>query len=454
MPDPRTPVERTDAASPPPRRFRQALPSSPLPPVELIDAASSTSVAALRPRPFSVMVKPVGSHCNLRCDYCYYLPVPRSGPPRMTDDILERFLRQYIAASPGPEVGIVWHGGEPTLAGLDFFRHVIDVERALLPPGWTCRNNLQTNGILLDDDWCAFLAGHRFDVGLSLDGTAALHDAHRPDARGHGTYDAAAAAVRRLQAHGLQPDLLCTVNPDTAAEPLAVYRALRDLGTGWIQFIPIVRRDEAGRVTPDSVTAEAYGDFLCTVFDEWAWHDLGRCDVQLFAETGRVVLGGAAGLCWLAPTCGRALIVESDGGVYSCDHFVNPAHRLGDVLTGDLGDLAETDVQRRFGDAKRDGLAETCRVCPWLRFCHGGCPKDRDGDGLNHLCAGLARFFAHATPVLARIAQFTRAGQTPDRIMATLRTDARAAWQGVGRNDPCPCGSGRKAKACCWPRRP
>ncbi|MDR0472198.1 MAG: radical SAM protein, partial [Treponema sp.] len=270
-------------------------------------------------RPFVVMAKPVGSRCNLSCEYCYY---KRSSDNQhlnpMTDELLELFIRQYIEASEGPEVNIVWHGGEPTLAGLDFYRRAVELQKRYLPEGWTCRNNLQTNGVLLDDEWCAFIAEARFDVGLSIDGTERLHDQYRKDHEGKGSYQKAVAAIRRLKARGVQPDLLCTVTSSAAMEAPAVYRALRELDTGWIQFIPIVRRDSEDQLTPDSVTANAYGDFLTAIFDEWAFHDIGRLDVQLFAEAARVWSGGAAGLCWMASTCGRALIVEMDGSVYSC----------------------------------------------------------------------------------------------------------------------------------------
>jgi len=409
-------------------------------------------------RAFSVMVKPVGSHCNLRCDYCYYLPTPQQGPPRLADDILERLIAQYIGANPGPEVGFVWHGGEPTLAGLDFYRRVVELQARDLPSGWSCWNNLQTNGVLLDDQWCDFLAEHHFDVGLSIDGTAWIHDHYRPDAAGGGSYRAAVEAIGRLKAHGIKPDLLCTVTSTTAEEPLAVYRNLRDFATGWIQFIPIVRRDAAGQVTPDSVGPADYGEFLCTVFDDWLLHDLGRLDIQLFAETIRLLAGGQASLCWMAPTCGRALVVETDGGVFACDHYVNPAHRLGDLTSHDLGELANSPTQIDFGQAKRTTLPAQCLACPWLDLCNGGCPKDRWGNdttpGLNYLCLGLGRFFAHAVPQLTQVVARTRAGDSPVAIMAGLRQAAEDRWRSVGRNDPCPCGSGRKAKLCCWSRRP
>jgi uncharacterized protein len=378
----------------------------------------------------------------------------------MTNETLERFLRQYIEASPGPVVSFTWHGGEPTLAGLDFYRLAVKLQERYLPKGWTCWNSLQTNGTLLDADWYSFLAEAHFDVGLSIDGSQWIHDQYRKDHHNQGTYEDARDAVEWLQFHGIKPDLLCTVTAATAEEPLAVYRALRDLDTGWIQFIPIVRRDAEGKLTPESVSGDAYGKFLSSVFDEWVLHDLGYLDVQLFAETMRVWSGGDAGLCWMAPTCGRALIVEQDGGVYSCDHFVNPAHRIGDINTSHLGELADLPVQRHFGEDKRDKLCVQCRSCPWLSVCNGGCPKDRfalseDGKpGLNYLCTGLRHFFSYIEPATKIIRSLVEKGLAPDAIMAQLRSMMLAKWKGVGRNDPCPCGSGKKAKNCCWSKRP
>jgi uncharacterized protein len=376
----------------------------------------------------------------------------------MADAVLDAYIRQYIEASAGPYVQFTWHGGEPALAGLDFYRRAVDLQKRCLPEGWECWNNLQTNGLLLDDEWCEFLAGAGFDVGLSIDGTQRAHDAYRRSQSG-GTYEQAAAAVRRLQAHGIQPDLLCTVTPATAAEPSAVYRALRGLGAGWMQFIPVVRRDSGGRISPESVTAEGYGNFLCAVFDEWSLHDLGRTEVQLFAETARVWSGGAAGLCWMAPVCGRVLVVEQDGGVYSCDHFVFPEHRIGSIADSSLGEMVDSPAQRRFGGVKSGSLPAQCLACPWRAVCNGGCPKDRlasedGGPGINYLCAGLRRFFSYAEQPLKKIARQLAAGARPEAIMSALRQDMQERWRGVGRNDPCPCGSGRKAKHCCWHKRP
>jgi len=378
----------------------------------------------------------------------------------MSDELLEIYVRQYITSSPGPVVSFFWHGGEPTLVGIDFYRRAVELQKHYLPQGWTCWNNIQTNGTLLDDEWCSFLASAHFDVGVSIDGTRWLHDAHRKDRRGRGTYERVVAAVRRLQAHNVQPDLLCVVTSAVAKEPISVYRALKDLDTGWIEFLPIVRRALDGQMTPESVTSEEYGRFLCMVFNEWIHHDLGRLNVQFFAEMSLVWSGGTANLCWMAPTCGRVLIVEHDGSVYACDHFVAPEYRIGDLETSLLGTLVDAPIQRRFGDNKRNRLPAECRSCSWISVCNGGCHKDRfalteDGEpGLNYLCSGLRQFFNHAEQPLKQVIERRKRGLSHEAIMAELRTESFVRWKGIGRNDPCPCGSGRKAKQCCWSLRP
>jgi uncharacterized protein len=424
----------------------------------------NADTAALISQPFVVMAKPVGPLCNLGCSYCYYLDTARlyngAHQFRMKDELLESYIRQYLAASQGPAVLFVWHGGEPTLAGLDFFRRAVELQKKYLPAGWTCWNNLQTNGLLLDDEWCSFLAGAHFDVGVSIDGTRRLHDACRKDHRGQDSYERTAAAVRRLQAHGLQPDLLCVVNSSTAGEPLNVYRALRDFKSGWIQFIPLVRSVPGGQVSPDSVSAQDYGQFLISVFNQWVQQDLGKLNVQFLAEMMLVYSGGRPNVCWMAPTCGRVVVLEHDGSLYSCDHFVNPAHRIGDLNLTALSEMVDSPEQQRFGREKRDLLPAPCRVCAWLAVCNGGCPKDRlmaapdGGPPLNYLCSGLSRFYAYAGPPLQKVVQLMKEGRSFESIRAEMRQDLLARWKGVGRNDPCPCGSGRKAKNCCWDQRP
>jgi uncharacterized protein len=411
------------------------------------------------PDPFVNMIKPVGSQCNLTCFYCYYLGTDKSleqePTGRMPDDLLEKAIVQTIKASPGPVVSFVWHGGEPTLAGLDFYRMAVSIQKANLPSGWSCWNSLQTNGVLLDDAWCDFLAESGFSVGISLDGSAEIHDAVRRDRVGKGTYQRVVAAVRRLQERGIQPDLLCTVTRTIAEQPVEVYRALRDLETGWMQFIPIIRQDREGRLTADSVSGEAYGRFLCSIFDTWLAQDIGRQEVQIFAEMLLISSGRSATVCQMSPTCGRAIVVEKDGRVFSCDHFVTPEHCLGSLHHAELQDLLESERQRIFGRNKKDLLPGRCRSCSWLRFCHGGCPKDRlagvagGEEGLNVLCAGYQQFFQHAEKPVARMAQLLNQGFSIEAVRSDLRGYGRKTLIGVGRNDPCPCGSGRKAKNCC-----
>lgn len=414
--------------------------------------------------PFAVMAKPIGSLCNMRCSYCYYLGNDdlnkRSEPLRMTPEVLERFIRQYIEGSTGNVVPFTWHGGEPTLAGLDFFRQVVDLQKKYLPAGWECWNNIQTNGLLLDEQWCDFLAEHHFDVGLSIDGSRLVHDTYRLDTQGNPTYERVAAAAKRLMDRGIQPDLLCTVTSDSAKDPLCVYRGLRDLHTGWMQFIPIVRWAEDGSVTPDSITPDGYGRFLRDIFAYWILNDLGRTQVQLFAEMMGVLAGRPPGLCWMAPECGRVLIVEKDGSVYSCDHFVDHDHLLGSIFDHTLSQFAVCPEQIRFGKSKRENLTTQCKECQWLPMCGGGCPKDRfssskDGEsGQYFLCSGLETFFSYSVPKLKELMEMRKSGRTTKEIQDEFRRQERERWAHVGRNDLCPCGSGKKAKNCCWNRRP
>ena len=380
--------------------------------------------------PLAVMAKPVGSRCNMRCAYCYYLEKGKysenAKQTRMSFDLLEKLIRQTVAASPGPVVSFTWHGGEPTLAGMDFYKKALELERKYLPRGWEAWNNLQTNGLLLNEGWCRFLKENRFDVGLSIDGPTSVHDRNRRLANGTGTFERVHAAIRRLRKAGIEPDLLCTVNAVSEERPLEVYRALRETGCGWVQFIPVVIRDTEGSAAPGSVSPEGYGRFLTAVFDEWVTHDLGVLDVQLFAEMARVMAGGEAGLCWMQPVCGHVLIAEEDGSVYSCDHFVDPDHRLGNLRSGSLERLAGSEFQRAFGQSKRETLTDECRACPYLRFCNGGCPKDRFGfssdgqPGQYWLCSGLRAFFAHAEPILENVMAMSAKGRKPAEIMEEL----------------------------------
>lgn len=356
-------------------------------------------------KPFGVMIKPVGSTCNMRCRYCYYIGNEMSHHHRMDDETLEAAIRNTIESNPGPVVSFVWHGGEPTLAGLEFYRKVVAYEKKYLPKGWQCWNNLQTNGLLLDEQWARFLAEEHFDVGLSIDGTKLIHDRYRHDSQGNETYERISSGIRKLQKAGVQPDLLCTVTADTARCPEEVYDTLASFNTGWIQFIPIVNRTGNG-YTEESVTPELYGDFLCRVFDCWI-SNAGRCDVQLFMEMANIMAGGQASLCWLAETCGVIPVIESDGIVYSCDHFVNEGHVLGDVKKDSLTKVMASKKQTDFAQDKHEAVSDDCRECPWWFICHGACPKDRV-DGKYYLCEGLRMLFEHADIPLRQLVEAMR----------------------------------------------
>lgn len=383
---------------------------------------------------FNVMAKPGGARCNLDCRYCYYLDKTRLWPGekrfRMSEEMLDRYIRQMIAAGRAAgqsEIRFHWQGGEPAMLGLDFFRDVVRRQQRHRPAGVTIRNALQTNGTLLTEDWARFLADEEFLVGVSVDGPPALHDRYRVDRAGRPSSETVMSGIDRLRGAGAAFNLLCTLNRHNVLKPKAVYRFLRGLGSDHIQFIPVVeRRDGAGalapppqqdaadaacRVTSWSVPARAYGRFLCEVFDIWRRQDAGRVSVQLFEVQLGLRLGAPAGLCVFAETCGDCLALEHDGTVFACDHYVYDAWRIGNIRDRALAEIAADPALRRFGRDKAARLPGQCRRCPYLRFCHGGCPKHRfltsaDGEsGLNYFCEAYRRFFAHAGADLDRMAR-------------------------------------------------
>jgi uncharacterized protein len=398
---------------------------------------------------FHVMTKPIGPICNLDCKYCFYLEkerlFPRNENFKMSDEVLETYIRQYIAAQQTPEVSFAWQGGEPTLLGVGFFRKVVELQRRHAG-GKRISNALQTNGTLLDDEWCEFLAAERFLVGLSIDGPARLHNAYRVDKKGRDTYDDVLRGLRLLKKHRVEFNTLTVVNRANARHPLEVYRFLRDIGSGFIQFIPLVERmadaeaaklgldlavpprvdeEDARRmpVTEWSVEPRQYGDFLCTIFDEWVRRDVGRTFVQIFDVTLGNWVGQKGGLCVFSETCGRALAMEHNGDVYSCDHYVYPQYRLGNILNASLGELVSSEFQQQFGRDKSATLPRYCRECEVRHLCHGECPKHRfirtpDGEpGLNYLCRAYKMFFNHSAPAMRRMVELLRAGRAPAEIM-------------------------------------
>jgi uncharacterized protein len=416
------------------------------------------------PAQFHVLAKPTGAICNLDCSYCFFLSKEALYPGdrfRMTDEVMRAYIGQLLAAHTEPRVTIAWQGGEPTLMGLDFFRRAVAVAEELKRPEQLLEHTIQTNGTLLDDEWGAFFAEHGFLVGISIDGPRQLHDVYRLDKRGGPTFDKVLDGFETLVNHGVDVNVLCAVNRVNADHPLEVYRFFRDyLAVSFVQFIPIVERDndtgfqEGDTVTDRSVTAEQWGRFLITVFDEWVANDVGEVFVMGFDTALAKWLGIAGGLCVFAETCGDAIALEHNGDVYSCDHFVEPGYLLGNITTTTLVDLIAKPEQRAFGNAKRDTLPRYCVECPVKFACNGECPKNRftltpDGEpGLNYLCAGYRSFFTYIDPVMQRMAELVRAGRNADEVMELLATEKAARFAGVGRNEPCPCGSGRKFKVC------
>jgi uncharacterized protein len=391
-------------------------------------------------RPFHLMAKPTGAVCNLACDYCYFLRKEELYPGssfRMSDAVLERFVEGTLAAQPGAEVTFAWQGGEPTLMGLAFFERAVALAESRRRPHQRVQHTLQTNGTRLDDAWGTFLARHGFLVGISLDGPRELHDRYRHDKGGGGSFDAVMRGVEVLRRHEVEWNALTTVHAGNVHAPLDVYRFLRDeAGARFLQFIPIVERaDPSGEqrgtaLTERSVSGPAFGSFLLAVFDAWVRRDVGEVFVQAFDDLLGKHLGVPAGICVHQPVCGDALALEHTGDVYACDHYVEAAYRLGNLLDTPLGALVDDPRQRAFGEAKRAGLTAQCRRCPVLALCHGGCPKDRvgisaDGEpGQNHLCEGYLAFFTKTLPAMRWMAAAWRAGRAPAEVMAVRQGTA------------------------------
>lgn len=365
-----------------------------------------------------VMLKPAGARCNLSCRYCYYLEKSQlyAGTRQhvMSDSLLEEFTRQYIAMQPQREVLFTWHGGETMLRPLSFYQNAIALQQRYAGRH-VIDNCIQTNGTLLTDEWCRFLHDNGWLVGLSIDGPQPLHDAYRKDRRGGGTHHQVMRAIEMLDRYGVMWNVMAVVNHLNADHPREFYRFFRNIGCRFIQFTPIVETigrpqgSEPPVMTPESVTPRQWGDFLCAVFDEWVREDVGEYSVQIFESTLANYMGIEPGVCSLARKCGHALVMEFNGDVYSCDHFVFPEHRLGNMLEQPLHELVYSAQQNVFRSLKTT-LPQQCQTCPYEFACHGECPKNRllhtaDGEpGLNYLCQGYRQFFAHTAPFMRDMA--------------------------------------------------
>lgn len=413
------------------------------------------------------MLKPRGAICNLDCTYCYFLSKENLYPGsdfRMADDLLAEYTRQYIEAQQVDEVTFAWQGGEPTLMGLDFFKRAVELQQTYRKPGMTIHNALQTNGTLLDDEWGHFLHQHNFLIGLSVDGPKHLHDFYRVDKGGQGSFDRVMKGLDLLNAHRVEYNVLTTLHAANAPHPLDVYHFLRDeIGTKYMQFIPIVEREnetgyqEGNTVYDRSITGKQYGDFLIKIFDEWVRQDVGRVYIQIFDVALATWAGLPPGLCVFEETCGRAMAMEHNGDLFSCDHYVEPNFRLGNIREISLDEMVGSQKQLDFGAHKRESLPQYCLDCEVRFVCNGGCPKNRfietpEGEpGLNYLCEGYRSFFNHIEHPMKLMAQAVRAGRPTTGIMQVIAKEDKAKAQlfvSVKRNQPCPCGSGRKFKQC------
>ena len=405
-----------------------------------------------RPAPgIHVLAKPIGPVCDIKCDYCFYLEkralFGSTEQYRMSEEVLRAYIAQYIEAQPTPVVEFVWHGGEPTLLGVDFFRRVVALQQPYRDRK-QIRNTLQTNGLHLDDEWCAFFKANDFFIGISLDGPQDIHDRYRKDRHGAGTFERVMRGVRLLQQHQVEFNVLACVGRETAGRPLEVYRFFRDAGIKFIQFTPIVERlpdrptQESGlwlatpatldrpeantAVTPWTVEPERYGDFLIAIYEEWVRHDVGKMFVMNFEWALNAWLGNGSPVCIFARQCGRAVALEHDGSVFACDHYVYPEYRLGNVLDGNLGRMVEQSLAAGFGPHKEQSLPRWCRECDVLEACWGGCPKHRfatspDGEpGLHYLCAGYKKFFRHIRKYLRAMTQLLEHGLPASYIMQAV----------------------------------
>ena len=464
-------------------------------PAETLGPAPTNALTG-GPVAFHMLAKPTGATCNLDCAYCFFLSKEMLYPGsrfRMADELLETYIRQLIEAHRTPHVNIAWQGGEPTLMGADFFRRAHAYVEQYRRPGMTVEYTIQTNGTLIDDELAALFKEHDYLVGISIDGPPEMHDAYRVDRGGAPTSDRVLRGLETLKRHGVEFNTLTTLHRANADHPLEVYRYLRDeLGSRFLQFIPIIERlptpqidvpledlglspglareapwrswrdrplyrQEGNLVTDRSVTAEQYGRFLIEVFEEWVRRDIGEVYVQMFDVALANWHGEPGGLCVFQPTCGGALAMEHNGDVYSCDHFVEEGYRLGNITETPMAELVASPAQRKFGQDKLDTLPQFCLDCDVRFACHGACPKDRfirtpDGEpGLNYLCAGYKSFFHHVDGPMRAMSALLRQGRAPSELMAAYAArdaEIQAAVAKAGRNDPCPCGSGRKVKHC------
>lgn len=391
-------------------------------------------------RPLYVMLKPAGSLCNLRCKYCYYLEKNNLYQEQkshvISDQMLEKFIKEYIESQTTPDVLFCWHGGETLMRPISFYRRALELQRRYAG-GRRIDNSIQTNATLLTDEWCQFFRENNFLVGVSIDGPQEFHDEYRRTATGKPTFHKVMQGIRLLNKHGVEWNALAVVNDFNAEYPLDFYHFFKEIGCHYIQFTPIVERkvirndglslapgmEEGGELIDFSVTPEQWGNFLCTIFDEWVRNDVGNYYIQIFDATLANWVGVQPGLCTLAKECGHAGVMEFNGDVYSCDHFVYPEHLLGNIQNKTITEMMYGEKQKEFARLKHDCLPQQCRECQWQFACHGECPKNRfvrdkyGNPGLNYLCRGYRQFFEHVKPYMDFMKGELAAKRPPANVM-------------------------------------
>ena len=395
-------------------------------------------------RPLYVMLKPVGAHCNLACDYCYYLEklnlYQDSSKHIMSDELLEKFIKEYIESQMMPDVLFTWHGGETLMRPLSFYKKALELQQKYAK-GRRIDNCIQTNGTMLNDEWCKFFHDHQWLVGVSIDGPQEFHDEYRRNRQGQPSFIKVMKGIELLNKHQVEWNAMAVVNDFNADYPLDFYHFFKKIGCHYIQFTPIVERifnhqdgrhlaavEEGDEKMADfSITPEQWGHFTCTIFDEWVRNDVGDYYIQLFDSTLANWIGEQPGVCSLAKTCGHAGVMEYNGDVYSCDHFVFPQYKLGNIYTKTLVEMMYSERQQAFGQAKYSSLPGQCKQCPYLFACNGECPKNRfcktiDGEsGLNYLCKGYFQFFSHVAPYMDFMKNELLNQRPPANIMQALK---------------------------------
>lgn len=402
-----------------------------------------------RPPIESLLIKPAGADCNLACGYCFYRPkaalYPEEQRPRMSAEVLESLMQQYLAIA-GEQAAFGWQGGEPLLMGLEFFQQAVALQQKYGRPGQRIANGLQTNGILLNDEWARFLRDYRFLVGLSLDGPPELHDAYRQALGGQGSHERVMEAARAMRRYSVEFNALVVLTPQNVKYPARLYDYFLSHDLRYLQFIPLAELDESGKLASFSISAEAYGDFLCAVFDRWLVNGQPTAYVRLFDEMLIRYVNGEFPSCTFRQACDSYVVIEHNGDVYSCDFAVEPAWYLGNLMQTPLLEIVQGARFQEFA-ARKGQLSEECRACPWLTMCYGGCPKYRligggQADARDYFCRAHRRFFAHSKSTYEQLA----------RRFSPVAAPPAAPAHPPERNDPCPCSSGRKYKQCCGAR--